>query len=513
MEENRFPGHFNGAGRKGRWRRAALILALVVCAAGWGGRSQADPPGGAGSGHRSLLVPPPPRGAGPEESMQHFQSLFSPEFLPLAPGSTTWEPLGPSHIATTFWGTWSGRITGIAADPTDANTVYIAAAGGGVWRTTNGGVSWTPLTDGQASLNMGAIAIAPSNPLILYAGTGEANFVGDCYYGRGILKTTDGGNTWSLLTGNAGVNEFDREGFSKIVVHPTDPNTVYAALSNRCSNGIWFQNGGIWKTTDGGTTWTNTTASISNGSTSAASEPFTDLIMDPADPKTLYAAIGDQFGSSVNGVYKSNDAGSTWAPAGNYPMGTADGRITLAVSPAAPQTIYSAISNPSTWSLVALLKSTDGGTTWNALSNVPNYLGTQGNYDTILAIDPNNASIVYAGGTSDQGGPNIIQSTDGGNTWTNIDTAATAPHTDEHAMTFDRNGKLLNGSDGGIWRLDNATPGQISWTNLNGDLSTIQFYGIALDPLNIAAYGGCQDNGTDAYSGNPAWSLPRGGDG
>ena len=483
--------------------RAFAVWALMACAMLWiGGAAPAEEP----PGHR-VLIPPPPRGPGPKESMEPTLFLLRPDDFALAPGSSTWQPLGPEPLFTAFNGNCSGRITGIAADPTDANTIYIAAATGGVWKTTDGGMTWTPLTDGQTSLNMGDIAIAPSNHLIVYAGTGEPNFSGDCYYGRGILKSTDGGATWTLLTGNSGNNEFDREGIAKIVVHPTDPNTVYVAVHNRCANGIWSQNGGIWKTTDGGTTWTNTTASISTDM------PYSDLIMDPTDPTTLYAAIGEQFGSSVNGVYKTTNGGGSWAVAGNYPMGTADGRITLAVSPAAHQTIYSAIVDPNTWHLAKMLKSTDGGSAWNTLSAVPDYLGGQGNYDTTLAVDPSNASVVYVGGTSNNGGPNIAQSVDGGTTWTNIGGGANAPHTDEHAMVFDKNGKLLSGSDGGIWRLENPTPGQIAWSNLNGDLNTIQFYGIALAPNDIAAYGGCQDNGTDAYSGNPTWMMPRGGDG
>src|SRR5260370_5556704 len=132
----------------------------------------------------------------------------------LSPGitlsTTSWTPIGPAPIVNgqdPGGFPVSGRIATVAADPTHANTIYIGAAGGGVWKTTDGGTTWSPLTDNQATLSMGAIALAPSNPNILYAGTGEPDNIGDSYYGRGILKSTDAGATWTLLTGNAGVNE------------------------------------------------------------------------------------------------------------------------------------------------------------------------------------------------------------------------------------------------------------------------------------------------------------------
>jgi photosystem II stability/assembly factor-like uncharacterized protein len=130
-----------------------------------------------------------------------------------------------------------------------------------VWKTTDGGTTWSPLTDNQATLAMGAIALAPSNPNIIYAGTGEPDNSNDSFYGRGILKSTDAGATWTLLTGNAGVNEFDRKNIAKIVVDPTNANTVYVAVTQGTYNGILSTNG-IYKSTDGGQTWTNSTAGI-----------------------------------------------------------------------------------------------------------------------------------------------------------------------------------------------------------------------------------------------------------
>jgi hypothetical protein len=206
-------------------------------------------------------------------------------------GPDTWAPQGPAPINVAGATPSTGRITGLAVDPSDSTsqTIYVAAAGGGVWKTTDGGASWKPLTDGQPTLFMGSIALAPSDPKVIYAGTGEANNSGDSYYGLGVLKSTNGGLTWALETGNgpAGsglTNQFNRRAIGKIVVSPTDPNTVYAAVSPSPSNGV-AGNGGVWKSTDGGATWVNTTAKVSTA------DAYSDLVMDPTHPQTLYAAV------------------------------------------------------------------------------------------------------------------------------------------------------------------------------------------------------------------------------
>src|SRR6185312_9528530 len=134
--------------------------------------------------------------------------------------------------------TYSGRVTGVAPDPTNANVIYISTAGGGVWKTLNGGISWSPLTDSQSTLSMGAIAVSPSNPNVVYAGTGETHFSGDSFYGTGILKSINGGATWTLLQGNPGLNEFYRKTISRIAVDPATPSIVYAAVDDFGVNGL-----------------------------------------------------------------------------------------------------------------------------------------------------------------------------------------------------------------------------------------------------------------------------------
>jgi photosystem II stability/assembly factor-like uncharacterized protein len=401
---------------------------------------------------------------------------------------------------------YGGRITGIAAHPTDPNTIYIAAAGGGVWRTTDGGGNWTPLTDSQRTLSMGAIAIASSNPLVIYAGTGEANNAFDSNFGRGILTSTDGGTTWTLRAGPG--NIFDRMTTSAIAVDPANANIAYAAMANFAVNGLEGATG-IYKTTDGGATWTDTTSAITS------SEPYSDVRVDPNTPATVYMAVGDPGGSAQNGVYKSTNGGGAWTPLSNGPTGTAAGRIAIAVSKSNPQVIYVAAHDPSTDGLYKLMRSDDGGATFTDLTGgAPDFLGFQGFFDIYLAVDPANSAIVYAAG---DGGPNsFLRSTNSGASWTDIRRGglpnSVSPHVDHHAVAFDVNGLLLDGDDGGIFRLDDPTTP--AWSDLNGDLATIQFYGVGLHPSDPnTAIGGSQDNGTSLYSGSVVWTETDGGDG
>jgi hypothetical protein len=438
--------------------------------------------------------------------------------LPLDP--MNWTALGPAPIGSGA-GADSGRLTALAAHPTDPNTIYVAAADGGVWKTTNGGSSWNPLTDDQGSLFMGAIALAPSNPNIIYAGEGEANLGPsklqfnrtDMYYGQGVLKSSDAGATWTLL----GNSVFNRRTISKIVVDPTNPDTVYVAVGALATNGL-PGNTGIWKSTDGGLNWTDTTASIS---TTAA---FSDVAINPSNPQVLYAAAGAPAGNAANGIYKTTDGGATWTVAGNLPTGATDmhvGRITLALAPSAPSTLYAVLvasgaidaGTLPTGKLYKVVKSTDSGATWTQLTGVPEIFGGYidsepdffGDYGTTLAVDPTNPNVVYAGG--DEGG--FIKTTNGGTSWTS---ASSDPHVDHHGIGFDAMGRLLVGTDGGIWR--QSTPGSTSFTDINGNLNTIQFTGVVTHPYNPdIAWGGSQDNGTERFNNSLSWTELQGGDG
>jgi len=435
----------------------------------------------------------------------------------VALSTTTWTSIGPSPLSITgatgnvnF--NVSGREAGIAADPTDPNVIYVAPAGGGVWKTTNAtsagaGLSWTPLTDTQATLSMGAIAVAPSDPQVIYAGTGEANNSGDSNYGRGILVSTDAGATWTLRKGPS--NVFDRMSTSAIAVHPTDPNTAYAAMHSGVANGV-FGVPGVYKTTDGGVTWSNTTSAVDTG------HSYSDVKIDLTNPTTVYTAIGPSSASTSNGVYKSTNGGSSWTKLTNGPDGATDanvGRISLAIAKSNSSVLYVTTESVATSGVLSVLRSDNGGSTFTNVTPA-NYMGSQGWYDQAVVVDPINSAIVYVAGAA--GANSVLRSINSGASWTDIHIGGapnnTSPHVDHHALTFDANGLLLDGNDGGIYRLDN--PSVPSWTDLNGNLSTIQFQGIGLHPTDPnKALAGSQDNGTELYSGNVVWATTDGGDG
>ncbi|MDE3167574.1 MAG: hypothetical protein KGN36_17360, partial [Acidobacteriota bacterium] len=297
-------------------------MTFTLLAAG-SAMAQRNPPG----------TPPLPITPAPTQTNITVGPVLSP---------TSWTPIGPAPLnSQTANNLVSGRITGVAADPGNASIVYIAAAGGGVWKTTNAGSTWTPLTDTQQTLAMGAIAVAPSNASKIYAGTGEANNAADSNYGYGILVSNDGGATWSLATGPA--NAFNRTSVARIAVDPTNANVAYAALGDPYTMQGLTGNTGIWKTTDGGTTWTNTTVSIDS------TFSWTDIAIDPTNTQILYAAHGDPFGSgTVNGVYRSTNGGTSWTLLTGAPTGASSGRFAIALAPSNHSVLYVVISNPVT---------------------------------------------------------------------------------------------------------------------------------------------------------------------
>jgi hypothetical protein len=474
--------------------------------------------------------------------------------------------------------TVSGRVTGLAVDPT-TRTIYAATAGGGVWKDLsnssgtnpdspagNSSGDWVPLTDSLTDsagqpipLFMGAIAVAPSNPKVIYAGTGESNNSGDSFWGEGILVSQDGGQTWALT----GQGALLRTAISKIVIDPQDPNTAWVAVSNTARNGNSAAATGIFRTTNGlasltpgqTTTWSNTVAAAANTSAGNnangqptikdTTDPWSDVVIDPTTTTknggkaTLYAAVGNSGGSASNGVFQSTDSGSTWYPVRGAVAGLAGGgRIALAIShPAAnaSATMYVAIANPGSGNVQAFDVSFDGGGTWTQqnsasgnpanFSNFPNYMTTLGWYGNDVQADPNTPTTVYAAGAGN--GTTIAESTDGGATWTDLTTGSVNPHADNHAMAIDGVGRLVIGNDGGVWRLDSNNLPSFGWENLNGwetqnaaGLSINQITGIALSPAGSQVIlTASQDNGTNIFKGgqggtfDSAWTNVAGNDG
>ena len=354
-----------------------------------------------------------------------LEMQYAPKARVIDLSTTNWTSIGPTPLSNTTPAdpnfNVSGRITAVAAHPTDSNTIYIATAGGGVWKTTNGGTNWTPLTDTQSTLSMGAIAVARSNPQIIYAGTGEANNSLDSNCGRGILVSSDGGTTWTLRTGPGNFFSVNRMATSKIVVDPGNALVAYAAMSGAATNGN-FINGitGVYKTIDGGVNWSNVTAI--NGKDSLF--PWSDAAVDPNTTSTLYGAVGYIFGTANNAGYKSVDTGGTWnvLNAANAPVGATFGRISLAISKLANGNVLyvAAEDNTSTGGALARFVRSDngGGAFTNLTAGTPNYVGGQGWYDQTLIVDPTNSAIVYAAGSA--GANSILRSINSGANWTGI---------------------------------------------------------------------------------------------
>ncbi len=400
----------------------------------------------------------------------------------------------------------AGRVAALAVDPRNANVAYMGAAGGGVWKTVDGGQNWTPVTDNQASLSIGSIALAPSNPDIVFVGTGEQNNSGDSYYGAGILKSTDGGATWTQIEGPF-VGPFSSSRVSggaarigAIAVHPANANIVLAAADRTPATAA-----GIYRSADGGATWRLVLAGAVG----------CDVVFNPADGNIVYAALGTVGGNTLNGVYKSTDAGATWTRSGGSGATalppTNIGRIALAIAPSSPATLFAGIHNSVNSALLGLYKSTDAAQSWARLA-APDYCTPQCWYDNVVRVSPANPNLVVAAGLPP------YRSTDGGVTWANVATGADGltSHTDHHALAFAADGsRLYDGNDGGVFSTANLASPTPVWNNLNSTLAITEFStNVSIHPSDPKiAYAGTQDNGTLLYSGSLTWDMVVGGDG
>jgi photosystem II stability/assembly factor-like uncharacterized protein len=436
--------------------------------------------------------------------------------------SDHWTNIGPKAIdmSGSFipqWGSTSGRITGLAVHPTDPNTVYIGAAAGGIWKTVDGGTHWTDMSGDLNLLTFGAIAIDPNNTNIVYAGTGETlwGFNTTTFEGDGLYKSTDGGISWTKITNGFGT----QTQFSDIVVSPHNSNIILAAIGSGNWNNQNPTNEGVWRSTDAGTTWTRV---INQG------DAF-DVAFDPTAASTkAYAATG---GKNVSGgFFVSTDAGATWAQSNTgLPATTSIGRIQFSVSPSTPATIFSLVNNSTALAggfTTAAFKSTNSGVSWTQISSGTNIAGSydgiavndQGSYDLCLDVSPANSNDVMFGNVE------VSRTTDGATIafvrktpkiFTNPGAWDGYTHTDIHKVVYaPSNASIVYvGCDGGIFRSDD---GGATFTDRNNDINTLQFYNVASDPGNAnKLYGGAQDNGNFSTSdkGVTDWVFETSGDG
>ncbi|HEY3269052.1 MAG TPA: FG-GAP-like repeat-containing protein [Armatimonadota bacterium] len=383
--------------------------------------------------------------------------------LPAA--AAPWQQFGPSPQNNGDQKV-SGRVSALAYSPNydGAGTpaLYVGAASGGVWRSSNftgSTPTWTPLTDNlglaptveTGAICTGSIAVDPFHPNVVYVGTGEPNFSLDSRYGAGILKSTDGGATWALkATG------LRRAAVSKVFVDPTDAtgNTVYCSVVH-AGNGVGGVFG-VYKSVDAGNTWSITSGGI------GASPVVTDLeyTVTPQNTLMLYAAVGYVWNSAQNGIWRSANGGKAWTRiTAGLPSSSTIGRIALAAdhTPGQAPALLAAITYSFNVSgkggtLDNVYRSFDG-LSFAPCTNPGNFAGGQGWYDLALALSSGN--VIYAAGVSYPPGQNgVFQSADFGASWTAVDvgTNGLTPHTDHHAWAFGPNGKVYNGNDGGVYR-------------------------------------------------------------
>jgi photosystem II stability/assembly factor-like uncharacterized protein len=402
----------------------------------------------------------------------------------------------PQSIATQFAGIGvrgigpaitSGRVIAFAVDPADPTLYYVAVASGGVWKTANSGTTWTPVFDNEGSYSIGAIALDPKNPNIVWVGTGELNAQRSVGYGDGVYKSEDGGKSWK----NLGLKTSEHIG--RIVIDPQNSNTVYVAAQGP----LWNAGGerGLYKTTDGGKTWKQI-LKISDDT------GVTDVVVDPRNPNLVYAAAWQRRrhvftyigGGPESGIYRSVDGGATWLKSQSGLPGGDLGRIGLAISPANPDLLYATVEAKEGEG--GIYRSTDYGASWEKQGP---FLA-QGMYYGQIICDPKEPERLYI--------PNVtlMISDDGGKTVRPV--GERNKHVDNHAVWIEpaNTRHLLVGCDGGVYEsFDQGS----TWI-FKSNMPIAQFYRVALD--NAApfynVYGGTQDNGS---LGGPAHTRSSGG--
>ena len=435
----------------------------------------------------------------PQQRLQWFAAHKSAQERSLFK-APEWQFLGPTNI--------SGRMTDVAVvTPKGQNyTMYVAGATGGVWKTNNEGTTWEPIFDREITASIGDVTLAPSNQNIIWVGTGEANIFRSSNAGAGVWKSTDAGKTWTHM-GLTGTNTIPR-----IVIHPTNPDIVYVAATGN----EWTANPdrGLYKTTDGGRNWEKV-LNIDNGT------GIIDLVMDPANPNTLYAASWQRTrrkwndprvepGFDKSGIYKSTDAGRTWKQINNgLPEAKFRGRIGLDIAASNPRVVYAFVDNYeiarqaaagelNAYGLQAapvirgatVFRSDDGGENWRRVSEQNQFMerlgGTYGWVFGQIRVDPKNENRIYVMGL----GLNV--SDDGGKTFR----ALRGMHGDHHGLWIDpaNTNYLVNVNDGGVAV---SYDGGANWRTFYDNLPLVQFFNVTVDEgTPLRAYGSIQDHGS-----------------
>jgi hypothetical protein len=434
-----------------------------------------------------------------------------------APQAGSWVPLGPAPIPIGASNGYSGRVSAIAVHPTNPDTVYVGTSQGGLYRSLNGGTTWTPLMDSALTLAIGAVAIAPSDPTTLYVGTGESTLCGtSCHIGVGLYRISNA-DTSPVLTGplnkdSGGFDVFGGRAISEVLIHPTDINTVFVSTTTGTAGigsstaGLPLPTLGVYRSTNAAAA--NPTFTLLNvaGTTPRS---YTDMVMEPGNPSRIYVgAIGTN--GVDGGVYTTAnalDASPTFTQLLSTPLNGNPSRVELAANKVGATTTVIAASGEGT------------GTVWRSVDAAPfallvdnNFCNPQCFYDIAVAIDPNDANRVYLGGS-----PTRVfgRSADGGTNYTN---SSSGLHVDTQAFAIAPSNPSIFyfGSDGGMWKTNDVSATPVVWNTLNNTtLHATQFMSIALHPLDRNySLGGTQDNGTEYLAPNGTlWVNSDGGDG
>jgi photosystem II stability/assembly factor-like uncharacterized protein len=421
-----------------------------------------------------------------------------PRRAPDPMASATFAGLRPRLIGPAFT---SGRVSDFAVDPDNPSYYFVAASSGGVWKTTNAGITWTPVFDGEGSYSIGVVVLDPKNPFTVWVGTGESNSQRSVSYGDGVYRSDDGGRSWK----NMGLKTSEHIG--RIAIDPRSSDTVYVASQGP----LWGPGGerGLYKTTDGGKTWKNILNISENTGVS-------DVVIDPSNPDTVYAASYQRRrhvwtlinGGPESAIHKSTDAGATWNKLRSGLPNADMGRIGLAVSPVDSNIVYATIEAADRRS--GIYRSSDRGGSWERRSeNV-----AQGMYYGQIVADPKDTDRIYV--------PDVLMrvSDDGGRTLRPL--GEKSKHVDNHAIWINpkNTSHYLVGCDGGVYE---SYDRGANW-NFKPNLPITQFYDVAVDYATpfYNVYGGTQDNfsmggpsRTRNVSGitNADWFVTLGGDG
>lgn len=420
-----------------------------------------------------------------------------------------WTSLGPGNIG--------GRIRSIVVHPEEPDTMWVGSVGGGIWNTADGGATWHAVNDFAGNLGVSSLVMDPADPNTMYAGTGEGFFCSDAARGYGVFKSTDGGYTWNHLFSTTPSNDTGcSSDYNWYHVNRLSISLNRVILA--ATRGYNGNCGGIYRSADGGATWT-----------SSFTGRITDVLFDPNDPNNALAnAINYNFETEQweSYILRSGDSGQSWTIVSTF--AASDGRVELAYAKSDSRIAYAAYDDGSSRA-GTIYKSADGGLTWTFMSK-PGHMGAQGWYDNALWVSPADPDLVVVGGID------TWRSEDGGATWTQISISWKWPesaHEDHHVIVshpgFDgiNNKTVFFGNDGGIWKVDDITSAitlsgydtngrhvtSIPWKSLNSSLGITQFYSGAGSPDAAKVIGGTQDNGVLIYTGSETWRRSKGGDG